>query len=137
MSILIAKSDENIDASNKLIKASLFSSSVHCSYYGCAQLMLHLLRSHFGKTELEISKEGRMGAKDYKGFHQWLQNVIFEEFARLNNVDAAKFNSKIRSLCAARVKADYKVEEIIDKEALKAYDMSVEAKKLLTKNFVL
>ncbi|MDB5032654.1 MAG: hypothetical protein JWP71_3375 [Mucilaginibacter sp.] len=136
MSILTTKSDESIIASNKLIKASLFSSSIHCAYYGCVQLMLHLLRSHFGKTELQIYNEGKTGSKE-SGFHIWLQNEIFVEFMRLNGTDAAKFNSKIRSLSTARAKADYRNETIIDNEALKAYDMSVDAKRLLVKHFVL
>lgn len=139
MSILTTKSDESTIASNNLIKASLFPSSVHCSYYATVQLMLHLLRTHFGKTELEIKNEGIEGGRMEKGFHKWLQNLIFVEFARLDNggTDAAKFNSKIRLLSAARGKADYENQPIMRQEALKAYEMSVHTKALLEKHFQL
>jgi uncharacterized protein (UPF0332 family) len=135
MSILKTKSDENIDASNKLIKSKLFPSSVHCAYYASVQLMLHILRSHFGKTELQIRLEGINGSKTFGGYHKWLQNLIFTEFTNLNSIDAAKFNSNIKTLSAVRVKADYDDQIIIDTEALKAYDKSVATKKLLQKHF--
>ena len=99
--------------------------------------MLHLLRTHFGKTELQIKDEGKSGSKNEHGFHNWLQNLIYIEFSRLNGTDAAKFNSKIRSLSTARAKADYSIQAINNTDALKAYGMAVEAKKLLQKNFQL
>ncbi|MDB5127070.1 MAG: hypothetical protein JWQ85_1302 [Mucilaginibacter sp.] len=139
MSVLIIKSDESIIASNKLIKASLFSSSVHCAYYACVQLMLHILRSHFGKTELQITAEGKEGAKNENGYHKWLQNIIYIEFIRIDGdgTDASKFNAKIKSLSTARAKADYSVKNIIDRDALLAYDFSVQANSLLKKHFQL
>src|SRR5665213_1934420 len=124
MSALITKSDQNIIAANNLIKASLFSPSIHCAYYGCVQLMLHLLRTHFGKTELQITHEGKTGSKNENGFHNWLQNLIYIEFIRLNGTDAAKFNSKIRTLSTARARADYSTSDVNDNDALKAYNIS-------------
>jgi len=102
-------------------------------------MMLHLLRTHFGKTELEIKNQGIEGGRMEKGFHKWLQNLIVTEFLRLDDggIDAAKFNSKIRTLCAARGKADYENQPIVRPDALKAYEMSVHTKSLLEKHFQL
>ena len=43
LSKLKNKSSENIEAADILNKNGLFSSSVHCSYYSCYQLMEHFL----------------------------------------------------------------------------------------------
>ncbi len=135
MSELKAKSEESTEASNKLIQASLLNSSVHCSYYACVQLMLHLLRTHFGKTELEVTKEGFAGAKTENGYHNWLINLIVVEFVKLNKTEASKFNSIINGLKAVRAKADYQNIKLNPNEALKACQTSERAKSLLLNIF--
>lgn len=135
MSELKGKSEESTKASNKLIEAMLLNSSIHCSYYACVQLMLHLLRSHFGKTELQVNNEGKSGSINENGFHNWLINMIVKEFARLDATDAAKFNTIINNLKFARATADYKNVMVSETQAIKANETSAKAKSLLLKCF--
>lgn len=133
--MLKLKSEESIKASMMLLKQHLPNPSVHCSYYSCVQLILHLLRSHFGKTELAIKQEGMAGAKTDNGYHNWLLNLIFKELVRLNGTDAAKFIGIIVMLKKQRATADYENRDIDFAIAEKAHDKSLEIHKLILNNF--
>lgn len=135
MSVLKSKSQESIAAAEILLKQNHANSSIHCSYYSCVQLMLHLLRKHFGKTELAIKSEGIKGAKNDNGYHNWLLNSIFKEFVRLDGTDAAKFNGIIQILKKQRAAADYENRNIEFHNAEKAYSQSLIVHQLIKKNF--
>lgn len=134
MSILSDKSDVSDKASTKLYSQSYFCSSVHCSYYSCVQLMLHILRSHLNKTDREVDREYK-NAKT--GLHAWLIGVIFREIIKKNFNDARDFKNTIGVLKQKRVDADYKNIKIEQSDAKMSCDYSVEILKILNNNFTI
>ena len=135
MSELKSKSSQNITSALILINNNQFSSSIHCSYYACVQLMLHILRADFNKSEQDITDESQTGSQDEGGFHNWLINFIRGQFFLRNNVDCRDFHSFITQLKGKRIKSDYKNKEIKPNEAREAYDYTQRIIKLLEKNF--
>lgn len=135
MSELKNKSNQNISSAQYLISRNCFASSIHCSYYGCVQLMLHILRSEFNKTEEDITKESQEGSRDERGFHNWLINFIRGQFYLRNNVDCRDFLSFIVQLKAKRVKSDYHNKEIKPNEATISKEYAQKIIELLAKNF--
>jgi hypothetical protein len=131
------KSDQNIASAQYLIVKNHYASSVHCSYYSCVQLMLHILRSHFKKEEVDIEKESQVGSSDEGGFHNWLINYIRQQFFLVNNVDCRDFNSLINQLKLKRIKSDYRNAEIKPTEAKESKDYALKIIKLLEKNFMI
>ena len=59
MSVLKVKSDENIHAANLLIDKSLFTASVHCSYYAAFQNISW-------RTAVELDIKNRMHIRQDK-----------------------------------------------------------------------
>ena len=137
MSFLIDKSEQNIKSADLLIINKHFASSVHCSYYCCIQLMLHILRTDFNKTEEEIDIESKKGSKDESGFHNWLQNIILREFFIRDFNLGRDFNNYIGSLKGARIKADYKNIYIEQRHAALALQHAKEINKILKEKFTI
>lgn len=113
----------------------LYCSSVHCSYFSCVQLMLHLLRSDLGKTDSDIDKESRQGVKDEEGFHNWLRNTILRQFFIKNPEAGREFNNFFGTLAGFRVKADYKNYEVKETIAKQSIGYAEVATELLKSNF--
>lgn len=135
MNHLKSKSDCNINSASSLITNSLYASSVHCSYYSCVQLMLHILRSDFGKTDVIIDSESKIGSKNNRGFHNWLINIIRKEYMQRNPGDSRLFYSKIGQLKKLRVNADYKNIDVPSATANNALKTAQEINSLLQTNF--
>lgn len=129
------KSSTNLSAAIKLISFDYSSSSVHCSYYSCIQMMLHILGSHFMKSDAEISDESYKGGQASNGMHNWLIKIIFKEMTIANGSDAVKFNRYINNLKGIRVDSDYKNIEIKQGKAIQASEEAKETIKLLIRNF--
>lgn len=132
MTYLKEKSDNNVKSAQSLINQSLYSSSVHCSYYSCVQLMLHILRSDLSKTEAQIEREQRG-----QSFHNWLINLIKLEFDGRDPSQSRTFYSTIGQLKALRVKADYKNIEILPNEANRALTNANTMLMSLKNNFII
>ncbi|MGB1018415.1 MAG: hypothetical protein ACPGVH_05060 [Chitinophagales bacterium] len=129
------KSVENIESANSLIAKSKFCSSVHCSYYSNVQLMYHILRTEFKKTDSEIAIESKEGAKKHKGSHNWLINYFVRQIGLKEFMAITDFNNFINELKNARIKADYKNELINKPVAKKCIEISIEVTDMLTKYF--
>ncbi len=115
---LKTKSEQNIQLADQITtNGSEFASSVHCGYYSCVQLMLHILRSHFGQSDTEIENNERT---QNKSSHNLLISEIGSELKRLNANEFRDFNSKIKQLKGIRNKADYRNEHISKNKALLA-----------------
>jgi hypothetical protein len=128
-----AKSESNFNATNKLNLEDFFAPSVHCSYYSCIQLMLHILSSHFNKTDKEINDESYEGSKLEHGMHNWLINKITGEFGSF--IDANLFGTEITDLQTLRVKSDYKNKHINETQARDARNQAYKTLGLLKRNF--
>lgn len=129
------KSGKNINGAELLIKNSLFSSSVHCSYYSNVQLMLHILFNDFGKSESEIENEAKQGSIDEKGYHNWLKNTITRELVKRDFMIGRDFNNFFGQLKALRVKADYKNTIIEKNKANDAVSFSKKINQILEEKF--
>ncbi len=114
------KYEENLRAAQLLVQKEYFSASVHCYYYACVQLMLHILRFDVGISEEDIDVQQREASKSINGgFHSWIINKMFELLMVKNFIAASEFNDWIGELKSMRVRADYK-EEILTKNKTKA-----------------
>ncbi len=132
MSELRQKSGENLKASDLLIRASFYNSSVHCAYYACVQLMLHILRSDLGMTEKEISN----GDSENGGFHAWIINIIGTAFLKKKKTEEGRtFRSQIESLRKFRRKSDYDNYLIDERKAKQAKENAESITQLIKDNF--
>jgi len=129
------KSKMNIKGAELLIRNSLYSSSVHCSYYSNVQLMLHILFTDFGKTEREIENDAKQGAADEKGYHNWLKNTITRELMKRDYMIVRDFNNFFGQLKALRIKGDYKNLIIKKNKAADAVELSKSINEILEEKF--
>ncbi|WP_337043659.1 hypothetical protein [Emticicia sp. 17c] len=119
-SFLKTKSDQNIQIAHSILSTNngCYASSIHCSYYSCVQLMLHILRSHFGQTDSEVSAESE-SAKG--GLHLWLIKKIAAEYeVSTNKYDARELKQKLHQLKKTRGTSDYENVEITQSTAQRA-----------------
>lgn len=121
MSILKKKSDENQNSAQILLSNNLFSSSIHCSYYSCVQLMKHILFEE-GLTEMEL--KNRQDASG-RNLHEFLINHFIDGL-RQDNLYKQYRNTivKLPDLKHLRVNADYKEQEIRESDAQFAINLS-------------
>jgi uncharacterized protein (UPF0332 family) len=121
MSNLKFKSVENLAAAQNLINQRLYNPSVHCSYYGCLQLMKCMLCY---KLNISYDKQN-----DYNGMdtHTYIRNLIYNNLN--NRFLKQKFLSDFNSLKVKRRKADYINELITENECLTAME---ETKRIIT-----
>jgi len=129
------KSEKNIKSAELLIRNSLCSSSVHCSYYSNVQLMLHILFTDLGKTEIEIENDAKQGSIDEKGYHNWLKNTITRELVERDFMIVRDFNNFFGQLKALRVKGDYKNSIINKNKATDAVCFSISINEILEEKF--
>ncbi len=110
MSQLLNKSQINFAAAHELQKKSYYCSSVHCSYYSCIQLMMHIIYNKIGYDQKKLSdtfqnyRASNTNAKG--GLHEFYINLVV---AHLNThrLDAKTFNKEIFKLKKTRTDADY------------------------------
>ncbi len=139
MSYLFNKSNENKNSAIILIEKKYSAASVHCAYYSCIQLMLHVLRSDFKKSEEEIKLEREVGSRNSGGFHNWVQNFFFTEVSKREK-DARivfDFNNSFGNLKGIRIRSDYGVNSIGEKEASKAIEVANKINKIITEKFTI
>ncbi|MCK9398996.1 MAG: hypothetical protein M0Q51_03230 [Bacteroidales bacterium] len=107
------KSDFNFDGSKLLIDRSLFSPSIHCLYYGCVQLIIHLLITKYGYTEDSI-KIAIQNLKDNKlgGTHTFYNTTIYRIAYSANKYTALDLQRSLSSLKISREESDYESKEI-------------------------
>lgn len=122
MSLLLHKSNENCRSSELLIEQSFYSSSVHCSYYSCVQLMIYILINKEGKSEEDIKTEQENVGKN---FHVYLINTFITKLRNDRTYHYYRNTiGKLTELKILRVKADYKNAEILESEATEANTLS-------------
>ena len=122
MNHLKDKSDENILAADKLIRQNHYASSIHCSYYACVQLMLHIFRSDLSKTDDEVEELMIEAQKNGDNTHVWLLKEIGNTLFFKHPLDSREFRNKLGMLKGVRVKADYKNKQISKSIASDSYD---------------
>ena len=133
MSVLITKSKENTSAAQLLIDGNHYTSSVHCSYYSCVQVMIHILLYDYGFTqgtlEIEANAKG-------SGSHVYAKNYLFKKMKDKNKKAIARdFYKEIGELKNKREKADYEEETISSDLSEEALAQSLRVNKILTNVF--
>lgn len=122
MGELLKKAEENRQASLKLWSVNnWYAPSIHCAYYACVQLMIHILmvvgKKEHSVLESEISVSGG-GSHVY--YIRQVQNLLVNK----GKVDKVKMFSEIKSLKAYREKSDYKPIAITFDDSEKAITLS-------------
>ena len=134
MSILLEKSKQNYNASEILIKNNYHASSVHCSYYSCVQLMIHLLLTKLGYSQETIDEACKI---EKKGSHQFAINTLNKKMISMNiRFDSSKFDREIKKLKNFREQADYHEIEIDSDFSNEALTFSKSINQILTKTFL-
>lgn len=99
-----AKSEENTKAAQLLISNKLYASSVHCSYYACFQLIIHVLLEKFDYDHVD---EGGQGS----------HNIVLNKFQSYLEISDSRqkakwFTDDIYDLKRFRNTADYSGEKV-------------------------
>jgi len=107
MSVYLDKSQKNIDAADKLINThKIYIPSIHCSYYSCLQVIIHILYKIEGWDYSQIKAECERAEH---GSHVAMTKIIKEKIMRdSNNYSFANsVDSNIGKLKELRQNADY------------------------------
>jgi hypothetical protein len=101
----------NIEAADLLVDKGYFDASVHCSYYGCLQLMKLTLKK-IGNIDFEVQfKESK--ATNSGGSHVYYLSKFKDLFPKGRfKEDVDKHTNEIKKLKVLRVKADYDPENV-------------------------
>ncbi len=115
------KSQNSLDAANELLQKAFYNSSVHCSYYGVYQFMLHVLYEELGgnkqadDAQLKDSRSGGSHEATINKITVWLSNQKVLPRAAMD------FADEIYRLKRQRKQADYEVKMFAFKEANKSH----------------
>lgn len=116
---LKAKSEENIHAANLLIDKSLFTASVHCSYYAAFQMSKYVLANFcdVGYKEQDNNSKGQ-------GSHQYVSTVMSNNLEKKNRFYMIDYNRHYKTIKYLRNKAYYSTDFIDKEEAKEALESS-------------
>lgn len=136
MSFLLKKSENNRLAFTVLKDKGIKAPCVHCGYYSCFQKIKYILKEHFKKEYLDIQKllkERRKGS---------MHDEYIREFTRqyvkiFDKREGHELGSKLRTLKAFRIEADYDETEIQDEVIEKVEDNLNNFHLLIKRNFQL
>jgi uncharacterized protein (UPF0332 family) len=121
---LIRKSDENLQSADVLIQNKKYTSSVHCSYYSCYQMVMVLTK----RPEVSYNTNETR----YNSHEQTINTLI--TFLESVSYDTDKINSiteNLRLLRKERNKADYKRHFFNEKQAKEIYICAQSTQKML------
>jgi len=110
MSQLTNKSDINIAAAYELQKQSYYCSSVHCSYYSCMQLIMHILFFKMGYNQKQLADDfysyKKANPQSRGGLHEYYINLVATHLKN-SRLDAILFNKEMYKLKKTRTDSDY------------------------------
>jgi uncharacterized protein (UPF0332 family) len=120
------KADLNIKAAKLLIKNEMYNPSVHCSYYGAFQMTMAAV-CETKKIKLDTLKEIS------KSSHIYTINAFFTLKKESHLFNAIDVRRNLASIKNYRQKADYKLDDIIEKEANKQMKLAEDTIALIKK----
>ncbi len=135
MSKLKEKSDFNLKSAKLLIDKNYFSSSVHCSYYSCFQLLKYIMKYFNGVSYSQLTIDIRQSPK--KNSHGYVIQYITDQLIDFSNdkSEALKIRHKIKDLKLFREESDYDDLEIKYQKSISAYNSAEEIRQYLVKNY--
>jgi uncharacterized protein (UPF0332 family) len=111
MSFLLQKSETNFQAAKLLNKNGLHSSVLHCNYYGCYQMLIHIWLNVFKNTLEELRGKRIMISSSDGKEHLETEHAVLIRLIRLEiqkkQGDDRDFNKSIIWLKKERNSADY------------------------------
>jgi hypothetical protein len=124
MSFLLNKAKQNISVANDLITgAKYYAPVVHCSYYACIQLIIHVLLQNTTEEDLKIKKTGLAS-------HEYYIKEIIKVLDAKDPLTSTKFNKSITQLRSFRIQSDYSNIEIKEAQAKKTQELSLDIKNI-------
>lgn len=137
MSHLLDKSEQNKAAANFLKERGIYASSVHCGYYSCIQMFIHLLIKHFNEEfekEVENSKGGK-GNLHSIYINELTGRLQIKTKKRVDCVrDKRDIRGKMMQLREFRLQSDYHDEAVTEQMAEKAHNYTEEIQKLVKRH---
>jgi len=117
------KSKENIESADLLVDNGYFDASVHCSYYGCLQLMKLTIKK-VGNIDF---KTQHIDSRDNGGSHIYIVNTFKSLFTGGKfKVGIEKHTNAIKKLKELRVQADYDPERVDSLKSRSAVSLAQE-----------
>lgn len=151
----LTKSGHNVKSAVTLVNESFFAPSLHCSYYSCVQLMLHVFHEKMGLDEDALKNTFNAWRKaeqkklidqakaegkeiEQKNFSQHIFYITFmlEKLKSLNVMDSVRFYESVNRLRGLRLKADYSAETISEDEAEDGINTAQETMVVLQKHYL-
>ena len=131
---LKSKSEINIDSAKLLEEKALFPSVIHCCYYGCFQLMKHMLCHKFTLDYEFIDSEVKSSKLTSHPIseHRYVWNKFESQIKKAK--DKRDFSNLVKDLYSFRVKSDYKPIEIGYTESTKARNKADEIITIIKNN---
>ncbi len=131
MSYLLQKSNQNYKAGLDFCESDKnHCTAVHCAYYSCLQMMIHILITLSGKKEIDIYGSARNDGHSHLYFIREVSNLIEKR-----NRSLVMLYNKINDLKDFRVKSDYKNIQIAKTDSNRAMEMAQIIRDLLTNTF--
>ncbi|MBK7911354.1 hypothetical protein [Candidatus Pollutiaquabacter sp.] len=135
MSFLIEKAKANLNAANSLrFDPPSHCSSIHCSYYSCLQLLIHIVKVIVGKSDSEMWREIR--SREMKGgTHAYYKKIAIERIS-IDRREIISDVNRISELQSLRNQADYENLEITIEKSSNAYSIAKDVHRILL-NYIL
>lgn len=126
MSELLKKSKENLVSADLLLnRHDKWSSSIHCSYYACLQIVLHIIESDLPKYEkFKSNYLAKALPTDDKTLHYLYLRFIQEDLIRDKSTFSfgQVFSSYMFPLKGDRNSSDYTMQEVTKPKAIKCFE---------------
>jgi len=140
MSELLKKAKENYKSADLLCnRHKMWASSVHCSYYSCLQVIIHLIEDKTLNAKWEAFQKNAKGdkniAKEDLGMHNMYINFMKKQIMEVD-YDSLRIFGKIDNLKKARVASAYLNDEITEQRANSSIERAKEVRDLLIENFI-
>lgn len=120
------KSDKTFSSGELLLSNAHYNSSIHCFYYSCFQLIMDLLKEEYLYTDEQINSGTNSSSSHNNIINQLKYCLKSSEFDY-------KFLTDLEKIKIVRIKADYKNQNIGEKEAEKTKDKAIKFREELNK----
>jgi hypothetical protein len=130
MSYLLIKSNDNFNAALILSnKENKYCSSIHCAYYSCLQLIIHILLIETKESAEDVRREAVS-----QNSHIYYINEVRKLVENRNPKDVLVYK-KIEDLKDFRVKSDYHDMPIDESQSSRAAGIAQQIRDLLSRVF--
>ena len=110
---------------------------VHCHYYGCIQLMFHILYDKMEMSVKEIDDKSNRNKNGGQSVHSWLSHYFHSKLFDNYRLDALDLNNNLGKLKKLRTDADYALDSITDTSLTFAVNQSGIVKRILNKHYII